>query len=167
MYHFIFFVIILVLSLILQSYLDILAIAGVKPDLLLILTIYFSFKEGAFRGQIIGFVAGLLQDAISITNVPLGWQAMPKAIAGYLIGKYGNSIRGESLFSMGILVFAISIIHGIMLLFLAWIFIRVQFEMTYKVVFPEALYNAILGPILFTIYDRIFSGDISGGKHRV
>lgn len=164
MIYFIYFVLIVFLSLVLQGYLDLLSIAGIKPDLLLILTVYFAFKEGEFRGQLTGFGTGLLQDAVSVTNIPLGFQAMPKAIIGFLIGKYGNSVRGDSMFSLGLLIFFISLFQGLLQIILAFVFIQAQFEMTYRVMIPGAFYNSVLGPILFTIYDKIFSSNVSVGR---
>lgn len=162
MAYFVYFALIFVISLLLQSYLDLLSIAGIKPDLLFLFTIYFSFKEGDFRGAWIGFIVGLVQDAISLT--PLGWQALPKGIIGFLVGRHGRSIRGESLFSLGIMIFLLSLVKSAILIFFAYIFIEGQLAMVYKSAFPEAIYNAILGPMLFTIYDRIFALNIVGGS---
>ncbi len=161
MKHLIFFILLLFFSLFLQSYFDLLSIAGIKPDLLLILTIYISFKEGTFRGVWTGFTAGLLQDLVSSASI--GFHAMPKAIIGYIVGKFGNLVRGQSLFSLGLLIFVISLMHGILLLLLALLFIDGKFSYVYKIILPESLYNAILGPMLFTIFDKIFGINIVGG----
>lgn len=158
----IYFFVIIFLSLLLQSYFDLLSIAGVKPDLLLLATIYFSFKEGFFRGLWIGFGAGILQDVVA--SVSMGFHALPKALMGYLVGKYGNSVRGDSLFSLGILIFFLSLLKGLFAIILAFIFLEARFEMLYKVILPESIYNAILGPMLFTIYDKLFDVNIAGGE---
>ncbi len=157
-----YFIAIFILSFLLQTYLDLLSIAGIKPDLLLLFTIYFAFKEGEFRGSWIGFISGIVQDSMAAT--PLGWQALPKGIIGYIVGRYGHLVRGESLFSLGLMLFIISLIKGLILIVSALIFMDGQLSMLYKIALPEALYNAILGPMLFTIYDRIFGLNIVGGS---
>ncbi len=96
---------IILASLIIQGHssFDMLRIAGIKPDLLFIAVLYFSYSFGSFYGEITGFVSGVLHDAVS--NSPLGLLTLPKLILGFLAGFYGRSVfKANMIFMFGNIV---------------------------------------------------------------
>ncbi|MFW5770265.1 MAG: rod shape-determining protein MreD, partial [Spirochaetota bacterium] len=94
---------ILLASLIIQGHssVDVLRIAGVKPDLMFIVIIYFGYSFGSFYGEVTGFIGGLLQDSVS--NSPLGLMAFPKMALGFIVGMLGRSIFRENIITIFLL----------------------------------------------------------------
>src|SRR6195256_4668969 len=68
------------------------SVAGVTPDLPLIMVILLALRRGPEFGCMAGFVTGLLQDAAG--GGLIGVQAMTKAVIGFVIGIAGGGARG-------------------------------------------------------------------------
>ncbi|KAA0247102.1 MAG: rod shape-determining protein MreD, partial [Chlorobiota bacterium] len=60
------------------------AIDTAVPDLILILVVYFSVREGQIPGMLFGFGAGLIFDMV--TGNLLGSAALSKTLAGFMAG---------------------------------------------------------------------------------
>ncbi len=61
-----------------------LSVAGVTPDVPLILTVLLALRRGPETGCLAGFVVGILQDVAGGGLV--GVQAVTKALAGFAVG---------------------------------------------------------------------------------
>lgn len=136
------------------------SIGGVKPDLLFIIIVYLSYCFGSFYGEVVGFITGLLQDSIS--NSPLGLLTFPKVAIGFIVGMFGRSIFKSNVLTICLLLFAASIVKGVMTLLLCVIF-EPSLASAYpiiSVIIPEAFYNAVLGPPLFLLFDKIFEKEL-------
>ncbi|HYF04446.1 MAG TPA: rod shape-determining protein MreD [Patescibacteria group bacterium] len=111
-------VIALVLSIIHRMFLDLISVAGVTPDLLLILTVWIGVKEGRAVGQFAGFGSGLLFDIISVDV--LGTNALAKAIAGFIAGLFYTDDEREDRtgnFRFLLIVFLCALIHNLIYFF--------------------------------------------------
>jgi len=147
------------ISYFMQTSLDFFQLGGIKPDFLLLLTVYYSIHKGEMYGIWIGFLAGLLQDinlgVMTISGTShvrhyLGINILPKALVGYLGGKFADSIQKNNNLTWFVIVFIFSIIKGIVLFILTAIFHEnVAAEMLVTVILPESLYNALLSLIWF------------------
>lgn len=145
----------------LQTSMEFFQLGGIKPDFLLLLTLYYAIHKGEMYGIWIGFFAGLLQDinlgvmATSVTGQIrhyLGINIIPKTVSGYLAGKFSDSIQKDSNFSWLVLVFVFSLIKGVLLFLLTSIFHgNVAAEMLITVILPESLYNAIFSLLWFRV----------------
>src|SRR5437763_11730662 len=67
------------------------SIAGVTPDLPLIMVVLLALRRGPEFGSLAGFVTGLLQDAAG--GGLIGVQALTKAVIGFSIGVAGARLR--------------------------------------------------------------------------
>ncbi|OGL28116.1 MAG: rod shape-determining protein MreD, partial [Candidatus Rokubacteria bacterium RIFCSPLOWO2_12_FULL_69_21] len=67
-----------------------LRIAGVTPDLPLIVVVLLALRRGPEFGALAGFAAGLLQDAAG--GGLIGVQALTKALIGFAIGAVGSRL---------------------------------------------------------------------------
>jgi len=67
-----------------------LQVAGVSPDLLLVLGIAAGIAAGPDRGAIVGFIAGLLADCFLQT--PFGLSALTYSLVGYGVGMFQTTI---------------------------------------------------------------------------
>jgi rod shape-determining protein MreD len=151
----------ILISLIIQGHssFDVLRIAGVKPDLVFIAVVYFSYSFGSFYGETTGFISGLLHDAVS--NSPLGLLTFPKVALGFIVGMFGRSILKGNVLTVFLMLFVASIIKGILTLFLSYIFHDGAVSSVISIIFPESFYNALLAPPLFILYDKLFKDSIS------
>lgn len=148
-------------SLIIQAHpsFDVLRIAGVKPDLLFVTIVYYSYSFGSFYGEVTGFIGGLLHDAVS--NSPLGLLAFPKMTLGFIVGFFGRSVFKANLLTISLLILIASLLKGIITLMLCYIFHEASIISVINIIFPEAFYNALIAPALFFLYDKIFEKELS------
>ncbi|MDY6967396.1 MAG: rod shape-determining protein MreD [Spirochaetota bacterium] len=151
----------LIASLIIQGHssFDVLRVVGVKPDLIFIVIIYLAYNFGSFFGEITGFIGGLLHDAVS--NSPLGLLAFPKMIIAFFIGMFGRTILKDNILTISLMILTTSILKGIITLILCYIFHEGRISTVVAVILPESLYNAVIAPLLFYLFDKIFQENLS------
>jgi len=80
-------------SLLSSTLLSWVAVAGVKPDLGLVIVALLAMRRGSMPGQIAGFASGLLTDTISVA--PLGLTAMTRTVVGYVVGRMEGVISAD------------------------------------------------------------------------
>ena len=125
-----------------------LRVAGVTPDLPLIVVVLLALRRGPEFGCVAGFVAGLLQDAAG--GGLLGVQALTKALIGFAIGAAGGRLAVPQ---------PLVQVPGLVLLTVAEALVRFALlklfrfpaplgELLAWVVLPQALYNGFLGALL-------------------
>jgi len=137
---------------------DVIRVAGVKPDLIFIFIVYLSYSFGSFFGEVSAFSIGLLQDAVS--QSPLGFLTLPKVIVAFVLGRFGRSIIKSNILTVFLLVFLASLVKGILTLFFAYIFHPVAISTILSIILPESFYNAILAPLLFVLFDKLFEKEL-------
>ena len=151
----------ILVSYFLQTSVDFFRLGIIKPDFLLILTVYFAIYRGEFMGLWVGFFGGLLQDVylggVAIPNTEivqfyLGTHALPKTIMGYIAGKIAKGVNNDTTLIVVIIVFVLSILKGFMTFFLVAIFhAKVSAQSMVTIILPEAVYNAILSIVWFRL----------------
>ncbi len=90
------------------------AVAGFRPDLLLLLTIAFAVHDGPESGVRIGFGAGLVTDLLLQTSA-LGVAALTYAVVGYLVGIARPYLATNSLTAPLLLAFGGSTLGALVL----------------------------------------------------
>lgn len=65
-------------------------IAGVTPDVAFVFLLLSSHHHGSFRGEIEGFISGLVQDFLSLT--PMGFHAFIRTIISFLYGLFRGKL---------------------------------------------------------------------------
>jgi rod shape-determining protein MreD len=70
-----------------------LSLYGAVPDLILILLVYYSVRQGQMFGTILGFVFGFLFDLI--TGSLLGSAMLSKTTAGFIAGYFSNENKRD------------------------------------------------------------------------
>jgi len=94
--------------------LDLISIADITPDLLLLLTIWIAMKEGRLYGMIAAFVLGLMLDIIAFDT--LGSNALTKTIAAFIAGSFHKEgFENEQIANPTFLIitFFASVIHNV------------------------------------------------------
>jgi len=120
------------------------SIAGVTPDLPLIMVVLLALRRGPEFGCLSGFVTGLLQDAAG--GGLIGVQALTKAVIGFGIASPAGG-SGESAAGPGPGVVMLTIAEGLARFALLQIFrFPAPFgDLMMYVVLPQALCNGFVG----------------------
>jgi rod shape-determining protein MreD len=125
-----------------------LRVAGVTPDLPLIIVVLLALRRGPEFGCLAGFVTGLLQDAAG--GGLIGVQALTKAVIGFAIGAAGSrlSVTQPLVQVPGLVILTLA--EGLARFALLKLFrFPAPFgELMLYVVLPQALYNGFLGAAL-------------------
>ncbi|MEG6614882.1 rod shape-determining protein MreD [Peptococcaceae bacterium 1198_IL3148] len=151
---------ILGVALVLQATIfDFVRFLGVKPDLVLLVVIYYGFIHGPREGAYLGFLGGLLTDFL--TGHYIGLNALSKMAAGYVVGIGKTSLYKESIIISTTVTFVGSIV-GQTVYYLILLFIGIKtapMSAIFQVIIPVAFYNAILTPIF---YGRFYHSNTKG-----
>ncbi len=130
-------------------------VAGVKPDLLLVIIVVGGLLSGVKTGFFLGFLAGTLQD--SFLGGMLGILTLVKLIVGCLNGFIEGHFFKENYLLPPLFVFVFTLIHEtIVILFSRQLLFNINYvKILQTVIIPEAIYNAILGFILYIIFYKL------------
>ncbi|MBI9100827.1 MAG: rod shape-determining protein MreD [Spirochaetales bacterium] len=128
-------------------------VKGVSPDIVLIFVVFSANSKGAFRGEIVGFTSGLLEDLLSLA--PLGFNSLIKTVIGYLFGK----TRGKILFDPFLLpllyILIATLIKELLSFLVSFLFLRDgsgYFNISFLL---QTGFNLVLTPFIFNIFKKI------------
>ena len=134
-------------------FLDHIKIAGVKPDLLVLLTVFFAVFFGPGAGVEAGFTCGLFKDIYSLDI--FGVNIMLLSLAGFIAGMLGPKLFRESKLTQGLLVFVSSALCMIIHYFISSLILKITYvtlpEYLYGLILPSSFYTAMLSFFLFPI----------------
>ena len=122
-----------------------LSVAGVPPDLPMILTAFWALRRGPEAGCLAGFLAGLFQDVSGGGLV--GVQALTKALAGFAMGLAVGRLWVENPLVQVPGLVLLTVTEGLLRFALLQPFhypARLPALMV-DVILPQALYNGALG----------------------
>jgi rod shape-determining protein MreD len=128
-----------------SSLVPMLSVAGVTPDLPLILTVLLALRRGPESGCLAGFVVGILQDVAGGGLV--GVQAVTKALAGFAVGmQVGRLWVTNPLVQVPGLVL-LTIAEGVARVLLLQLFHYPASlgDLMAHVILPQAFYNGFVG----------------------
>jgi len=144
------FLLLLGVALLLQTtILEQVAVIGVKPDLVMLLTILNGFLLGTREGAFLGFAGGLIEDLL--VGSYIGLNALSLMAAGYLAGAVGVRLNREHT-SVAVGVTFISVMTGLIVYYLLSLFLGIYipvFFALFRVALPTAFYTALLAPFFF------------------
>ena len=146
----------ILLCLVLQTTIfgNFLDIGGIKPDLLLIVIVFFAFKREQLPSGIFGFICGIAEDSLS--GGMLGMNAFAKTIVGIAISIIKQTYA-EKFISIMLSLFLFTIIHEVLILILKFIFASTVFDplIIIQTILIESIYNMVLGGVLFLLCNKI------------
>jgi rod shape-determining protein MreD len=150
------YVFVLIILLVVQGTLiPFISLAGVTPDVLLILAVIIALREGQIPGTIAGFVIGLIGD-LAIGDF-LGPGALTKTLAGFTAGYFYNETNPLQVLSthMFILVIAVAaFVHNVIYFaFLLQGFPVSAVEIIVKFMIGSTVYTVIVSLVLFFYYN--------------
>lgn len=121
-----------------------LELAGIKPNLLIIVTASFGFMRGSREGVLVGFVSGLLAD-IHFGDM-IGFYALIYLLVGYINGMFQRLYFDEDI-KLPLFLIAISeFLYGIIVYFLTYL-LRSDFNFLLylnKIILPELIYTIVI-----------------------
>jgi rod shape-determining protein MreD len=122
-----------------------LGLGGITPDLPFIMTVLLALRRGPETGCVVGFCAGLLQDAAGGGLV--GVQALSKALAGFGMGLLGGRLCVENPMVQVPGLVLLTVAEGTLRFGLLQLFHYPASlgELMVHVILRQALYNGVLG----------------------
>ena len=145
------YIILIAAFLIQLLFLDHIKIAGDKPDLLILLVVFFAIFFGPGTGAEAGFVSGLFKDTYSLDV--FGVNSVLLSLTGLIVGGLSPKLFRESKLTQVLLVFASSVICMIIHYFASSLILKITYvtlpEYLYGLILPSSLYTAMLSLILF------------------
>ncbi len=121
-----------------------LAVANVKPNLMLIITASFGFMRGSREGLFVGFVSGLLID-IQYGNM-IGFYALLYLVAGFINGMFEQMYFDEDIKLPLFLIAVSDLVYGVVVYFLMFL-LRSDFHFLYylnRIIIPETIYTIVI-----------------------
>ena len=121
-----------------------LELAGIKPNLLIIVTASFGFMRGAREGMLVGLFAGLLTD-IQFGDM-IGFYAMIYLFVGFITGLFERLYFDEDI-KLPLFLIAISeFLYGV-IIYLLMFLLRSDFNFLFylnKIILPELIYTIVI-----------------------
>jgi rod shape-determining protein MreD len=119
-----------------------------KPDLLIILLVFFAIYYNTSEAIISSFTIGFAADLVG-SPMPMGPQMISFGLFGTLLAYLNRVIAIKRMPYQALAIFAASILTGILTHLLAYITGEPVAANIYAVIFITALYSSIVGPFLF------------------
>jgi rod shape-determining protein MreD len=128
-----------------------LAIAGYRPDLVVVTVLAFALADGAGTGARYGFAAGLAVDLLSGGAQPVGVSALVLLVTGYTVGAIrpylaGTALVGEIAVAV-VASAAVILAYGVLALLLEAT--TAGLAETVRTAVIVGLYNGVFAPLLF------------------
>lgn len=152
-------VMVIAAALIQTTWLDLVRLQGVLPDLPLLLVVYFALTEGEERAMLTGVLAGVYQDVAS--NAILGHHILCNVVVGYIAGRVATRLIIEHPAVKAGMVLCASLLHGVIYSAISYVQnpdVGIIAPLATSVV-PGAFYTALATPIVFFVCSRFFHGN--------
>ena len=142
------------LALALQTTLARFVVSGTAAlDLVLVVVVYVALTTGPGTGMLAGSVAGLIQDALSSGVIGIG--GLAKSIVGFLAGVIGQQFIVTAALPRFVMFLAATAVHSAVFMGLYVVLGLRDFPSPYAAVASQALGNAVVGMIAFTIVEAL------------
>ncbi|TVR69790.1 MAG: rod shape-determining protein MreD [Spirochaetaceae bacterium] len=137
-------------------------VLGARPDLVLIVLTYHSYRTGVQRGQISGFIVGLVEDGLSVS--PPGFHAVIRLVHSAIIGATRQSVTTDPIvtpvtltaIAFGLKTLAVLLVGSILRLE------RIAAGVFSLATLMEGLFTIVLAPAGFWLLRRIFDRYVRG-----
>ena len=138
--------------------LDHVKIAGAKPDILVLLVVFFAIFFGPGAGAEAGFAAGLFKDMYSLDI--FGVNILLLSLTGLIAGSLSPKLFRESKLTQVLLVFVFSSIYMIIHYFASSFILKIAYvtlpEYLCGLILPSSFYTATLSIIIFPVLIKIY-----------
>ena len=132
------------------------AINGVVPDLIIILLVFYTLRNGQIYGTVLGFIYGFLFDLI--TGSLLGSSMIAKTFSGFVAGYFANENKIDIYFksyNFALIVLLCSVISFVINSFFSNIDLNTNlFAMIFQVGLLPGFYTAVISLLIIIFYPR-------------
>ncbi|HJA65938.1 MAG TPA: rod shape-determining protein MreD [Candidatus Mediterraneibacter cottocaccae] len=121
-----------------------LELAGIRPNLLIIVTAAFGFMRGSREGMLVGFFSGLFVD-IQFGDM-IGFYALIYLLIGFINGLFEQMYFDEDIKLPLFLIVISEFIYGVVIYFLEFL-LRSDFNFLYylnRIILPELIYTLVI-----------------------
>lgn len=122
-------------------------------DLVLVVVVYVALTTGPGTGMLAGSVAGLAQDALSSGVIGVG--GLAKSIVGFLAGVIGQQFIVTAALPRFVMFLAATALHAAIFMGLYVVLELRTFPEAWTAVASQAVANAAVGMIAFTIVESL------------
>lgn len=126
------------------------SIAGIVPDLILILLVYYSITKGQLYGTILGTSFGILVDLI--TGGLLGSAMLSKTVVGFIAGYFSSETKREiniTTYYFSLIVFICAMVDSVIFSFFSTFDLRSNiFSLIFEQALLPALYTGVVSILL-------------------
>ncbi len=146
------FVMILICFVLQSTLLNLLSFGGIKPNLLLILTVSMGLMRGKHTGLWVGFISGLIID-IFFGNL-FGFNALLYMYIGYINGNFYKVFYDDGIKIPMFLVAVSDLAYG-MIYYLIQFAFRERFDFSAyftRIILPELVYTVLFTLILYKLF---------------
>ena len=122
-------------------------------DLVLVVVIYTALTSGPVPGLVVGTIAGLVQDSLSIGVIGIG--GLAKTIVGFFAGVVGTQFIVAQAPSRFVVFFTATLAHAAIFMGLYQLLGLREFSNPYSTALEQALSNALVGVIAFQLAELL------------
>lgn len=147
---------IIILYLMQTTIFDKITIAGIKPNVVIILVVLIGYKYGKIQGMIMGFFTGLFLDFTESDYI--GYYALIYLTIGYLAG-FGNKLYNSDSTLIPVGLVGVSDVVLNFLIFTTGFLLRNRLDLPYymmRIILPEAIYTIIISVVLYKLLDFVY-----------
>ena len=155
MFYFPQILIVIILFAIQTTWLEMFSIVGVVPDLALIWVVYCGVHFSKTMGIGSGILTGILQDSLS--GGLLGVNTLSKSFIGFFFATLKDKFYVEGVIPVAFFLVASSLFDGLVFYFSMNTVLKgeVASSFLYQSLPAYSLYNGIVGPILFLLFNQL------------
>ncbi len=160
MIHLLLFIPVALFALLEATWLSDFQVFGARPDFVLIVLTWVASQTGTQRGQVTGFITGLIEDALSIS--PPGFHALVRLGHGGITGLTRGAMSGDALLTPLLLTLLALVVRWSLALLLAGLFSldAVLARLVSSHALIHGAITLVIAPVFFLVLERIY-GDIS------
>ena len=150
------FIMMLILYLLQTTIFGKIAIAGIKPNVMIVLVVLIGYRYGKIPGMMMGFFTGLLLDFTEADYI--GYYAMFYMAIGYLVG-FGNKIYNNDSTIIPLGLIGASDLTLNFFIFVTGFLLRNRLDLPYyliRIMLPEAIYTVVVAAILYRLLNLVY-----------
>lgn len=125
---------------------------NIKPDLLLILMVFFAINCGSLEATIVSFAIGFAAD---ISSAAMGPAMISYGLFGTLIAQLRKVVIMKRMTHQALAIFAMGIIAGGLTQILLYFKISQDLSNAFSGLFWTAVYSGAVGPLVWALFSAI------------
>lgn len=130
--------------------------AGIKPNIIILMTVLIGYRYGKIPGILMGFLTGLLLDMTE--GEILGYFALLYLLVGYLNG-FANKFYHKDHTLVPLFLIAVSDLSLNLMIYISSYLVRNRLDFLYyfiRIILPELIYTIVISALIYKALDFIF-----------